>query len=120
MSNSLVYCIIGYEVCNISNAYEYAFDLINYDYVMIGKDLDYGVDIIKLDKEIINFIKLNSFVNNYKIIQVIKATYASEINNMMYNVPDVLLKPQIYFGLKDANCTTNDYIFEQRYETIPF
>ena len=119
-NNNFVYCIIGYEVCDINNAYKYNFDLMKYDYVMIGKNLDYGVDIIKLNKEIINFIKINSFLNNYKIIQIIKEAYDHKINNMMYNVPDVLLKPQIYFGIKDINCTTNHYVFEQRYETIPF
>jgi hypothetical protein len=119
-TNAWIYCIVGYEVCTTKNINEYQFDFFKNEYIMIGKQLDYGTDIINLDEVMILELKYLYDIKEYKIIQVIKQCSSELPNNELTYLPNVLLKPQIYYGLKDANYTMNVDMLRERYDYIPF
>lgn len=118
-SNNM-FCLLGI-FCKMSSSSEsYNFDFEKYQYYMIGKELGDGVDLIKLNKEMINYLNDECLEEDYSIIQVIAMNNQSGKLNELNNVPDVLLQPKIFYGIKSEKSTNTLETFKSRYSIIPF
>lgn len=119
-SSSSSFCIIGYKVCNTNTAHDYNFDLENNQYLMIGRELCEGIDIIDLNKAMIKHLKDECLEHEYEIIQVLSFSVDSDYANEVEQIPEIILKPKVIFGTRSDNYTRTVAEFKHRYETMPF
>ena len=119
-SSSSSFCIVGYKHCNTNNIDKYDFDFDKNQYVMMGMDLSEGMDVVILNESIVQYLKSHTIEYDYDIIQTIAYERCSDNNNFMHEIPEIILKPQIYFGTVSDAYTRTLKEFKNRYSIIPF
>lgn len=118
-SNNM-FCLLGIFCKMASSSEPYNFNFEKHQYYMIGKELGDGIDLIELNKEMIDYFNDECLEEDYPIIQVIAINNQSEKLNELNNVPDVLLRPKIFYGIKSENSTNTFDLFKLRYSILPF
>lgn len=119
-SSSSSFCVVGYKICSTSYMHDIVFDSEKYNYIMLGKYLNEGIDFVLLDDEMIKYLQNDSLEDDYDVIQVLSYSFGDDYYNEMKQVPDIIMKSQVFFGTKDDDSTTNINQFKQRYSILPF
>lgn len=116
----MLYCIIGYVCTDTENIYQYSFDLKKYQYYMIGKLLDDGVDLIELNEELITYLQETAIEDKFPIIQIVSKNESDNFKNKIEELPQVMLNPKVFYGVKSLESTSTINQLKSRYSFLPF
>ena len=119
-NNLMLYCIIGYVCTDTENINRYSFDLKKYQYYMIGKLLDDGVDLIELNEELITYLQETAIEDEFPIIQVVSKNESNNFKNKIEELPQVMLNPKVFYGIKSSESTSTINQLKSRYSFLPF
>lgn len=116
----MLYCIIGYVCTDTENINRYSFDLKKYQYYMIGKLLHDGVDLIELNEELITYLQETTLEDEFPIIQIVSKNESNKFKNKIEELPQVMLNPKVFYGIKSSESTSTINQLESRYSSLPF